>query len=211
ETKPPRDFNIDEEVDEEAFRSVYTLLRRWAEKARLNPKPSMPPGIIARDADNFRGILAVADDCGGDWPQRTRKALMALFEQQKAEDPTILILRHGIIVCETLEVDRIGTIQLNKELRKLDLPDWDWNRYRGLGGSDPPHPLTISEQAELFKGEDGFPGIVSQRMRHQPKGKQFRGVELGWLYAAVHKYEAMHEHEPSPAEPHLRLVSHKSE
>src|SRR5262249_47139697 len=169
-------------------------------------RPVMPAGIIGRDADNIRGLLAVADACGGEWPRRAREALMALLEQQRAEDPVLVILRHGVIIGETLEVDRIKSTQLNTELRKLDLSDWDWNRYQGLGGSDPPHPLTIGEQAELLRGEDGFPGIVSRPMRLRPGGKQFRGYEFSWFSAALREYEAKHEHEPSPTAPHLRLA-----
>ena len=151
QTKPPYDYTVDEEVDVEAFKAVYRLLCAWAAQAKLNPKPAMPPGVMARDADNIRGLLAIADDCGGEWPRRAREAIMVLLEQQKAESPEMVILRHGLVIFETAELERIRSTDFNKELRRLDLPDANWNRYRGPGGDETAHPITIGEQAELLK------------------------------------------------------------
>ncbi len=204
-TKPLYDYTIPEEVDVEAFNSIYRLLCAWAAKAKLNPKPAMPPGVIARDADNIRGLLAIADDCGGEWPQRARAALMVLLEQQKAESPEVVIRRHGLVIFEMLELERIKSTEFNKELRKLDLPDANWNRYRGPGGDEIAHPITIGEQAELLRGEEGFPGIVSKLMRPVGGGKAFRGYERSWFV------EALRENEPAPAGPRLRLITPQTE
>jgi len=195
ETKPPRDHNIEEEVDHEAFRSVYSLLCGWAEKAKLNPNPLMPAGVIARDADNFRGLLAIADDCGGEWPRRAREALVVLLEQREAERPGVVLLWHGLEIFKTLELERIKTSVFDAELRKLDMPGMDWRRYRGPGGDEIEHVITPGERAELLREFD----IETKVMKPAGGGKTFRGLERSWFETALRK-------EGAAAAPRLRLI-----
>jgi hypothetical protein len=201
ETRPPRNFHIEEEIDVEAFNSVYRLLCAWAAKAKLNPKPPMPLGVIARDEDNIRGLLAIADDCGGEWPGRAREALMVVLEQQKTESPEVAILRHGLVIFETLELERVKTTEFDKELRRLDLPGVNWSRYRGPGGDENEHPITASERADLLRES----GIETKPMRPVGGGKLFRGLDRSWFEAALR------EHEPTPAAPRLRLITPQAE
>jgi Protein of unknown function (DUF3631) len=51
--------------------------------------PAMPPGVFNRVADNWRGLLAIADILGGDWPQRARRALEA--GRSTAEDDSVRV------------------------------------------------------------------------------------------------------------------------
>ena len=53
---------------------------RWAQdnaEAIATVDPKMPHGIINREADNWRPLLAIADAAGGGWPERARKAAEA--------------------------------------------------------------------------------------------------------------------------------------
>jgi putative DNA primase/helicase len=45
--------------------------------------PAMPPGVFNRVADNWRGLLAIADIAGGEWPQRARLALEAALSSRR--------------------------------------------------------------------------------------------------------------------------------
>jgi uncharacterized protein DUF3631 len=200
-TKPPRDWYIEEDIDWEALRSVYTLVCRFAAEAKLNPRPAMPAGIIGRDADNIRGMLALADACGSEISRRAHEAFAILFEQQKAEAPEIVILRHAIEICDMLELERIKGTELDKELRKLDSPGANWSRYRGPGGDENEHPITAPERAELLRES----GIESKPMRPVGGGKTFRGYERGWIVEALRKYE------PAAAAPRLRLITPQSD
>jgi Protein of unknown function (DUF3631) len=202
ETKPPYDFRIKEEVDDEAFRSVYSLLRRWEAKVKLNPKPSMPPGIIARDADNIRGLFAIAEDCGGDWPRRLREAVSVLFEQQQVKNPEVVILRHGIAIFEMLDVERVKTMEFDKELHRLDLPDADWRRYRGPGGDEDEHLITPKERADLLRESD----IKTKNMRPVGGGKPFRGLERSSFEAALRERESAPD-DAGPGRGRLRLIT----
>jgi hypothetical protein len=202
-TKPPRNYNVEGEVDEEGLDSVYAFLRNWAAEVKLNPKPEMPPGAIRRFADDARGLLSIAEACGPEWRRRACEAFAVLLEKEKAEQPKVAILRHGLVIFDALELERIPSLRLNKELRRLDLPDARWDRYRGPSGGEHIHALTPSEQAALLGDKEI--GIVAKPMRPVGGGKLFRGYERSWFVEALRKYE------PAPVAPHLRLITPQSD
>jgi uncharacterized protein DUF3631 len=199
ETKPEREYYADDDVSD--LDNVYAYLRNWAASVKLDPKPAMPPGVLRRDADNVRGLLSIADSCGPEWGRRAREAVTFLFEKQKAERPEISPLRHGLAIFDAFELDQIGTIRLNKELRQLDLPDARWTRYRGPSGMDYAHPLELHEQATLLKKV----GIESTRCRPPDGGKQFRGYKRAQFEEAWRKHCGAAPEE-GVGRPQLRLV-----
>jgi hypothetical protein len=181
ETKPARDYNVD--LNTEELDAVYSYLRNWAQKVKLNPKPPIPAGMIRRFEANVRGLLSIADSCGLEWGQRAREAVAFLLEKEKAERPQILILRHALVIIDTLELDPVPSRVVNRELLRLDLPEARWNRYRGPGGGEYAHPLTLDEQATLL----GKSGIESKGLRPPKGGKQFRGYRREWIVEALRK------------------------
>jgi hypothetical protein len=202
-TKPARDYNIEGEVDERGLDSVYAFLHAWAAEVKLNPKPEMPPGAIRRFADDVRGLLSIAESCGPEWRRRACDAFAVLFEKEKAERPKVVILRHAIVVCDTLELERIPSLRINKELRRLDEPDANWNRYRGPSGGDYAHPLTMGEQAKLLKES----GVEAKPMRPVGGGKLFRGYERSWFVEALRKYEPPPPDDPEPDRGRARMIA----
>jgi len=199
ETKPECDYNTDLDVTE--FDAVYSFLRHWAASVKLNPKPAMPPGVIRRFADNVRGLLSIADSCGPEWGRRAREAVTFLLEKEKAERPQITMVRHGLVIFEALGLEQIGSVRFNKELRRLDLPDAKWIRYRGPSGVEYAHPLELYEQAAL--GEKV--GIYSTRVR-PPGEKQCRGYKLAQFEEARRKYGVAEPDETAVGRARLRLV-----
>jgi hypothetical protein len=200
--KPPLDYNTDlttERIRE--FDSVYSYLRNWAQKVKLNPKPPMPAGMIRRSADNCRVLLSVADSCGLEWGQRAREAVVFLLEKEKAGDPEVLILQHILVIIDMLESDPIPSRTINRELLRLDLPEAKWNRFRGPGGGEYAHALTLDEQAGLLRKSE----VGAERFRPPGGGKQFRGLRREWIVEALRKRGAK-----APA-PHLRLVKPPSD
>jgi hypothetical protein len=137
----------------------------------------MPPGVLRRFSDNVRGLLAIADSCGPKWGQRAREAILVLLEKEKTERPETLILRHALDIIDMLELDPIPSRVVNRELRRLDLPEARWNRYRGPAGGEYAHPLTLDEQATLLRKS----GIASKLIRPPGGGKPFRGYRREWL------------------------------
>jgi Protein of unknown function (DUF3631) len=195
--KPPLDYNTD--LNTEELNAVYSYLRNWAQKVKLNPKPPMPAGMIRRWADNVRGLLSVADSCGPEWGRRAREAVAFLLEKEKAERPEVLILRHALVIIDMLELDPVPSLAINRELLRLALPEARWNHYRGPGGGEYAHALTINEQATLLRKS----GIESKLFRPPGKGragKPFHGYRRAWFVEALRK-----RNEPVAA-PRLRLV-----
>ena len=197
-TAPERNFNTD--FDAQQHDLVYAFIRNWARTVKLNPKPSMPAGMIRRFADDARGLLSVADACSPEWGQRARAALVFLLEKEKAERPEITMLRHGLAIFDALELDQIKSTRFNQELKRLDLPDAKWTRYRGPSGIEYAHALEMHEQAALLDKV----GIKSKQCR-PPVGKQFRGYERAQFEEAWAKYGPGSPDEP--ARERLRLIS----
>jgi hypothetical protein len=199
-TKPAREFDENDSADLDA---VYSYLHHWAASVKLNLKPPMPAGVIRRAADNMRGLLSIADSCGPDWGQRVREALAFLLEREKAERPQIIMVRHGLAILDAFG-DPIGSVRFNKELRRLDLPDARWTRYRGPSGTDYAHPIEMYEQAALLEKV----GIKSETC--WPTGKRERGGSFKG-YRRVQFEEAFRKHcapsDAGPGAPHLHLVT----
>ena len=193
DTKPAREFSSEQDFSD--LDAVYGYLRHWARKVKLDPKPEPPPGVIRRFGDNVRGLLAIADSCGPEWGQRAREAILFVLEKEQAERPHITIVRHGLAIFDALGVDQIGSVHYNAELKRLDLPDAKWSRYRGASGVDYAHPIAMHEQAGLLQKA----GIESVRLRFSDG--QRRG------YGRAQFEEALrNERRPSRAD-QLRLIS----
>jgi hypothetical protein len=200
ETMPEKVFDETETAD---LDNVYRYLRQWAPKVKLDLKPPMPPGVIGRDADNARGLLAVAHACGPEWVQRLHEALTFFLEKAKSERPEIVMIRHGLAIFDMLEIDAIRSTRFHQELKRLDLPDARWTRYRGPSGTDTAHPLRPDERAALLK----MVGIFVKKCK-PPNEKQFRGYTLA-------QFEEAHRIHCAPGAgagtPRLRLITPTSE
>jgi Protein of unknown function (DUF3631) len=197
ETKPEREYTSEDDFSD--LDCVYSYLRNWAAKVKLNSKPAMPPGVLRRFGDNVRGLLAIADSCGPEWGQRAREAIMVLLEKEQAERPHITILRHGIVIFDALGVDQIRSTGFNRELKQLDLPDAKWTRYRGASGTEYARPIEMYEQARLLAKA----GIHSTRCRFAD-GSQGRG------YKRAQFEEALRNEKFGVGRGRLRLVLPKS-
>jgi len=199
ETKPERKFRASDTAD---LDQVYAFLRQWAPKVKLNLNPAMPPGVIARDADNACSLLAVAEACGTKWKQRAHEAILFLLEKARLEQPYLRIIRHGLAIFDALGIKQIRSTQFNKELKRLDFSDADWTRYRGISGLDQAYPLTMNDQVKLL----GMGGIAARKCT-PPGEKQFRGYTL----AQFEEADRVHGASSGAAAPRLRLITPTSE
>jgi hypothetical protein len=209
ETRPERRYDSSDVAD---LNLIYSYLRNWARTVKLNPKPDTT-GLIHRFEDNARGLLAVADACGPDWSKLARDAIMVFSDREKAEQPHVLIVKHGLAIFDAAGLhqakDVMSTVQFNRELRLLDLPDARWSRYRGAGGMAYPHPITVPEQAALLRRKPN--AIVSRS--HWPAGKRIPGVSSSKVYRRGDFEVALCKHEAAKERggPQLRLVTPTSD
>jgi Protein of unknown function (DUF3631) len=202
-TEPEWEWTTADEEDIANLNKVYSFLHHWAAQVKLNPKPVMPAGVLRRSADNVRGLLAIADNCGQEWGRRAREAVVFLLEKERAERPQITIIRHGLAIFDALqpELDQIKSTRFNQELKRLDLPDAKWTRYRGPSGTEYAHPLEMHEQAALLEKV----GNKSARCR-PPAGKQFRGYTRAQFEEAWTKHGSRTPDDGGSARGRLRLI-----
>jgi hypothetical protein len=203
ETKPEREFD---DANVEDLDTVYAYLRHWSARVKLDPKPSMPPGALRRFADNVRGLLSIADSCGEECGRRAREAMMFLLEKEKAERPKIIMIRHGLVIFDAFELEQIGSVQFNREVRRLDLPDARWNQYRGASGADTAHPLRMNEQAELLRQVGIKSGPCWPPGKKRKKGDSFRGYQRAAFEEARRKYGVAAPDEAELRRGRLRLI-----
>jgi hypothetical protein len=202
ETRPEREFD---DNDTEDLNAVYVFLRHWSARVNLDPKPTMPPGVLSRFADNVKGLLAVADSCGEEWGARARTAMVALLAKENAERPQIVLIRHGLLIFDVYEIDQISSVRFNKELRRLDLPDARWTQYRGASGAGYLHPLRMNEQAELLR-QVGIASEVCWPAGTRQRGTSFRGYKRAAFEEARRKHDVAAPEEAELRRERLRLV-----
>jgi len=200
ETKPPKDFYAETEYPD--LDAVYSYLRHWKSTTELNLKPPIPENLLGRHADNLRGLLSVATACGTEWRCRVCEAIPVLYARERAERPEITIIRHGLAIFERRGVDQIEYLEFNRELRRLDLPDAQWTRYRGPAGFDLAHALEPNEQGKLFQKV----GIETKQLwtpGPRSSAKKFRGYTLEQFQEAWRIHGAVTPGGSAPARLHL--------
>jgi uncharacterized protein DUF3631 len=123
---------------------------RWAidNLARLQEaEPAMPVELFNRDADNWRPLFAIADVAGGEWPQRTRNAALAMGKEAAADDKASVreqALADIRDVFRTHAGDTIFSATLVTELVKLESRPWpEFGKAR--------RPITATALARLLK------------------------------------------------------------
>jgi len=158
-----------DEIDP-SFPATREEIRKWAATCSLARNPEMPPSLRNRSADNWRVLLAIADDLGhGD---DARSAAIELCSNRPDEDPGILLLVDIRNVFLARGVDRIGSLALVEAL--LALSDGLWNEWRGPNDDRAPRKLTQSELARLLRMFQIRPKTIWPAQR-RPADKSKRG------------------------------------
>jgi hypothetical protein len=135
------------------FPKVRALIQRWASHCNLDPDPKMPHELHNRAADNWRVLLAIADDLkhgadGARHDQLARATAVALNAYMLDEDLAVVALTDIRYVFNERSVDRISSADLVVALHALDSLWLDW---RGPKDDRPPHKLNQSELARLLR------------------------------------------------------------
>jgi hypothetical protein len=94
----------------------------------------MPSGIEDRDADCWESLLAIADAIGGDWPERARKAAVALVAAAQEAEPSLGIR----LLCDLRTIfsnaEAIPTADILAALHALAEAPWNDLKGRPLNG-----------------------------------------------------------------------------
>jgi Protein of unknown function (DUF3631) len=111
-------------------------LEAWAaaniEKLRAS-EPSIPPELNDRMADGCEPLLAIADVAGGDWPEKARRALVALTggESDEFESLGVRLLRDAATVFKKRDAECLPGSVFRECLLGLEESPWsDWKGAR---------------------------------------------------------------------------------
>jgi putative DNA primase/helicase len=103
-------------------------------------RPDLPDELDDRAQDMWEPLLAIADLAEGDWPERARKAAVALSAGDEREDTskTARLLNDIYTVFENGAGDRLRTADLIAHLVEIEESPWgDW-----YGKTISPHGLS---------------------------------------------------------------------
>ena len=90
-------------------------------------RPVLPSELDDRAQDAGEPLLAIADQAGGDWPDRARRALVELHGGRELDDESAGVRLLADIQTAFAERDRIATADLLAALHALDEAPWgDW-------------------------------------------------------------------------------------
>lgn len=156
------------------FADLRSMCARWAKDniAHLaRAEPVMPPGLNDRAADNWRTLLAIADQVGGDWPEIARAAAQSLSGPDGSEDTASLEVRLLGDVRRVMYENRwewIGATPL--VLKLIDLDDAPWGELNNG------RPMTARGMAMMLRPF----GI---KPRHTRNGSQYDATMFteAWL------------------------------
>jgi hypothetical protein len=151
-----------------AFAIARAGIQRWAARCILAQDPVMPAALRDRAADNWRVLLAIADNLA--YGEPARRAAVTLSANRPDEDPGVTLLADIRIVFQAR--DRIASAALVEALTGLD--DGRWNEWRGPKDDRPPRKLTQGDLSHLLRPF----GIVPKTIwpgRRRPGDKSSRG------------------------------------
>ena len=117
---------------------IYDAVRAWAE-ANLNTlaraEPELPDELDDRAQDISEPLFAIADAAGGEWPERARRAAVALLTGENREDGESLgvrLLRDVRSVFDEKRADRLPSGELLDSLAAMDEAPWGSLRGEAL-------------------------------------------------------------------------------
>jgi putative DNA primase/helicase len=174
--EPVERFRIDRLAE---YEPLARKAARWAadhDAVLSAADPEVPAELHDRAADNWRPLLAIADAAAGEWPERGRRAAIALTrDSAEKEAPGIMLLGD---LRELFAAEPSGVL-FSKEIvaalaKREDRP---WAEYRDG------RPITKNQLAELVK-KYGIP-----RNRTQRRGKRTdKGYRAEWFADAWARY-----------------------
>ncbi len=123
---------------DQGFEPLLARIARWTMdncEEILKVEPEIDSVLSDRQADVWRELLRIADLVGGDWPQRSRIAMLELCAKQSDEGDNTIRLLSDIqrIFSEQPERTKWPSQALVDELNSIDDAPWhDFNNYKGI-------------------------------------------------------------------------------
>lgn len=120
------------------LQTLARKIRRWTDDhagALAEAEPTVPIGLHDRATDNWRPLLAIADEIGGEWPNRARDAAVTLSEGASKDSETVKVRLLADIreILKEKADERLTSVQLCEALAALEERPWaDWRRGQAI-------------------------------------------------------------------------------
>jgi putative DNA primase/helicase len=128
------------------FETLRRQAARWVSDNELSLSHwdgDLPSGLHDRAADNWRPLLAIADNAGGVWPERARAAALFLSGRDDEGSAGALLLQDTKCIFGESSDDRISTATLLSRLHELEGRPWpEWKNGK---------PISPTQLARLLK------------------------------------------------------------
>jgi hypothetical protein len=166
-------------------------VRVWAQRhldSLSTAEPDLPDELDDRAQDIMEPLLAIADEVGGEWPERSRRAAVGLLtgeEREDAESLGIRLLRDVRGVFDDKGGDKLPTVKLLEALNAME--EAPWGSLRG-------EALDARGLARLLKPY----GVKPEKLR-EGEGT-FRGYRRGSFEDAWVRYLSVSPGEAEPLE-----------
>jgi hypothetical protein len=157
---------------EPVFNRLRVELGKWAleyAEALSMSLPSMPDGVVDRNADIWEPLIAIADLAGTDWSERSRKACVHLIGVSSKKDepyPVKLLSQIREIYEEDQDSKGVFTMELIEKLG----PSWGLN------------PKSLSRVMSEYDVPISDLRISGSRAR----GYKWSDVEVAWKVLGIH-------------------------
>ncbi len=174
-------------------RKIIRWVQDHRENLRRNWKPELPTLPTPRARDNWRAFAAIADECGGAWPERVRLACVELSGAEASQrDDGLDMLRSIKMIFDDQFADRIRSVDLLEKLNEME--DQKWPSYND--GQWKIKPAQVAELLSPF-------GIRPDRIWFGPHAtrSQFRGYMKEWFQNSWDRYLQAPVAEASPVSP----------
>ena len=135
--------------------------------------PEIPDCLYNRDQDNWRPLIAIADEAGGHWPQTAREIAEALNGQSEDPSEGVMLLTDIYRIFDEKAVDRLSTQALLEALNSDE--DRPWHDYHEGGFG-----INAKQLARLLKLFGIHPTSVRIRGRGTPKGYMRTAFADAW-------------------------------
>jgi hypothetical protein len=142
-------------------------------------------GLRDRTIETWRGLLAVAELAGGDWPARARAAALALHAGGDAAelDRGTALLQALREVFDEAGTDRLPTAQVLEALVEREGEPWParWGQeVEAARDRGRPARRAASELARMLKGFGIKPAVIKMPDGSTPRGYRREHLEPAW-------------------------------
>jgi putative DNA primase/helicase len=164
-----------------ALHKAARCLARWSADRgpHLPPDPVVPDEMGDREGDISIPLLSIADDAGGDWPARARRALLDVFglrnrTEGNAEAGALLLADLRRLFTER-GAARLPSAEIIAELEKMEERPWpEWRHGK---------PMSAVQLAAAVAPFGVRPGIF-----RPPGGQPVKGYQRGHFEDAWTRY-----------------------